>query len=237
MKVAVGSLGSSLDAWVGGRFGYCPQFIIVDTDTMDHVVVPMPAAMSEREASQRAIRIVAQNGADALIVEKAMPACCEVMTALGIEIIEGVRGLSVRQAVQRFQSGQLSSPEERQGESHRIAVAALGSGLEAAVGTRFGQVHQFVIVDPATMSTDILPVQPVNAGKHLRLATIRSLVERGVNLVATPSIAPECCQALWSLAVDVVLVEPKGTVGDIIAAYKEGTLGEAQVLWPEEEAE
>ena len=42
MKIAVGSLGANLDAWVGARFGYCPQFVIVDTETMDCVMVPMP---------------------------------------------------------------------------------------------------------------------------------------------------------------------------------------------------
>ena len=237
MRIAVGSLGSSLDAWVGGRFGYCPQFIVVDTDTMDYLVVPMPPTMSEREASRRAIRIVARNGADVLIVEKAMLECRAVMNTLGIEVIDGIQGLTVRQAVDRYVADQLAAAAGRRGEAPRIAVAALGDDLGARVGIAFGQVHHFVLVDPATMACEALQVEPVNAGKHVRSATIRSLVRHSVNMVVTPSITPECCQALWSLAVDVVIVEPEGTVGDVIDRFKQGTLGEAQVLWPGEERE
>ncbi len=38
MKIAVGSLGANLDAWVGARFGYCPQFVVVDTETIGQAV-------------------------------------------------------------------------------------------------------------------------------------------------------------------------------------------------------
>lgn len=235
MKIAVGSLGTSLDAWVGGRFGYCPQFIIVDTETMEHIVVPMPHAESEQEASLKAIRTVARSGADVVIVQKAMPACRQVMTNLGIDVIDGVEGLTVRQAVERYLRTQMAQPEDRKGEPPKIAVAALGESLDAPVGVEFGKVSRFVIVDPRTMEHELLTVEPTGPEEKVRLATIRALASKGVNLVATPAISPTCCQALWSLAVDVVIVEEGLTVADVIERYKRGELGEPKALWPGEE--
>ena len=46
MKIAVSSMGTSLDAWTGAPFGICPQFVVVDTETQDVLVVAVPAAVS-----------------------------------------------------------------------------------------------------------------------------------------------------------------------------------------------
>lgn len=235
MKIAVGSMGTSLDAWVGGRFGYCPQFIVVDTDTMEYVVVPMPPARSEQEASLKAIRAVARHGVEALIVESAKPACREVMNTLGIEVIDGVQGLTVRQAVLRYMKTRLAAPEERVGTPPKIAIATLGADLNARVGVEFGRVSQFLVVDPATMHYELLAVEPRGPQEKVRLATIRALVRGGVNLVITTAITPECCQALWSLAVDVVLVEEGLTVAEVIQRYKAGQLAQPSLLWPGED--
>ena len=234
MKIAVGSLGSSLDAWVGGKFGYCPQFIIVDSETMEYTVVPMQQDLSEREASRIAIRIVAKNGAEVLLVENAMPACQQVLSTLGIEFVGGLSGLTVRQAVERFLSGALATPEGKRGIAQKVAVASLGERLDSLVGTEFGSVTRFVVVNPATMDYSVVPVEPPEEGRHLRLATIRSLVERGVTTVLTPAISPPCCQALWSLAVEVILIQAGGTVAEAIEKFRDGSVGQPEVLWPGE---
>lgn len=226
MKIAVGSLGANLDAWVGARFGYCPQFVVVDTETMDYFVVAMPPTESEQEASLKAIRIVVQNGADVVIVEEAKPGCREVMTQLGIEVIEGVLGLTVRQVVERFKSGQLVKPEARKGEPPKIAVAALGDDLAAPVGMRFGQVPRFVVVEPRTMNCEAIAVEPVGPEHKIRRETIRALVERSIGVVITPALTPECCQALWSFGIEVVVGGEGLTVGQAVEEYKAGTLTE-----------
>jgi predicted Fe-Mo cluster-binding NifX family protein len=92
-----------------------------------------------------------------------------------------------------------------------------------------------VIVDPATDEHHYLLVDPPAPGHRVCLETIRALVGERVGLVVLPHITPPCCQALWSLAIDVVLVPAEGTVREVIARYKSGQLGEAQVLWPKEE--
>ena len=226
MKIAVGSLGANLDAWVGASFGYCPQFVVVDTETMDCFVVAMPPTESEQEASLKAIRIVVQNGADVVIVEEAKPRCRMVMTQLGVEVIEGVQALTVRQVVERYKSGELVRPEARQGEPPRIAVAAVGDDLVAPVGTKFGQVPRLVVVEPRTMSYEAIQVKPVGPEHKIRRETIRALVEKSIGVVITPSLTPECCQALWSFGVEVIIGGEGLTVGQAVEEYKAGALTE-----------
>ena len=226
MKIAVGSLGANLDAWVGARFGYCPQFVIVDTETMDCVMVPMPPTESEEEASLKAIRIVVQNGAEVVIVEEAKPSCREVMTQLGVEVIEGVQGLTVRQVVERYKSRELDKPEARKGEPPKIAVAALGDDLAAPVEMGFGQAPRFVVVEPGTMRCESIQVEPVGPEQKVRRETIRALVERGTGVVITPDLTPRCCQALWILGIEVVVGGEGLTVGQAVEQYKAGVLKE-----------
>ena len=47
MKIAVPSPGTSLDAWAGASFDTCSQFLVVDTETMELVVIAVPAEQPE----------------------------------------------------------------------------------------------------------------------------------------------------------------------------------------------
>jgi len=226
MKIAVGSLGANLDAWVGARFGYCPQFVIVDTETMDSVMVPMPPTESEEEASLKAIRIVVKNGAEVVIVEEAKPSCRAVMAQLGVEVIEGVQGLTVRQVVERYKSRELEKPEARKGEPPKIAVAAFGDDLAAPVGMEFGLATRFVVVEPNTMSCESIQVEPTGPEQKVRREMIRALVEKGTGAVIAPALAPGCCQALWILGIEVVTGGKGLTVGQAVEQYKAGILKE-----------
>ena len=49
MKVAVASLGTVPEAWVGIRFGMCSQFLVFDVDTMEYIVVSVPPHQEESE--------------------------------------------------------------------------------------------------------------------------------------------------------------------------------------------
>jgi len=111
MKIAVGTTGDNLDAWVGSEFSWCPRFVIVDTDSMSYFIVSQPTLESYEEASLAAIRALAQHDVVAVIVATAQPQCRRVMNELGVDVIEGVEGLTVRQAVERYLSAALYTPE------------------------------------------------------------------------------------------------------------------------------
>ena len=96
MKIAVGTTGDNLDAWVRSEFGWCPHFVIVDTDSMSFFVVSQPPVESYEEASLAAIRTLARHDVSVVIVAQAQERCRMVMHELGVDVIEGVEGLTVR---------------------------------------------------------------------------------------------------------------------------------------------
>ena len=110
-------------------------------------------------ASLAAIRTLAQNDVSAVVVATAQPQCRRVMNELGVDVIEGVEGLTVRQAVERFVSDALYRPEGRKARV-KIAVASDGDDLDAAVGTSFGLCTRFLLVDPESLDYTVVEVTP-----------------------------------------------------------------------------
>jgi predicted Fe-Mo cluster-binding NifX family protein len=220
MKIAVGSMGTSLDAWVGGRFGWCPQFILVEPETMDYVVISMPPTESEKEASLQALRAVVKNDAEVVIVAEARPECRSTMTTLGVQVIEGVRGLTARQAVERYRRNKLERPEDRVGEPLRVAVASLGDNLDAPLGSDFGRCSSFVLVEPRSMGYEVVQVEPASPEQEINLAAIRAVARRGAAVVITPHITPSCCWALQSLGIEVLTGSTDLTVRQAIEGYR-----------------
>ena len=224
MKIAVGSLGSHLDAWVGGRFGYCPQFVVVDSETMAFSVVPMPEAASEKEASLKAIQSVVRSGAEVLIVQQAKPTCRQVMSQLGVEVIDGVEGLTVRQAVERHKSGRLAEPDGRKGEAPKVAVAALEPDFNAPVGAGLHQVSCILIVDIGSGKWEAMRVEPEAPGKKISPDLVRALVSSGANTLVTSLISQACRDVLSSFAVEVIVARQGLRVSDVIEQYRRGEL-------------
>jgi predicted Fe-Mo cluster-binding NifX family protein len=193
MKIAVGTTGDSLDAWVTSEFGWCPRFVIVDTDSMGYFIVSQPAVESYEEASLAAIRTLAQHDVSAVIVATAQPQCRRVMNELGVDVIEGVEGLTVRQAVERFLSAALHTPEGRKAKA-KIAVASDGDDLEAAVGTSLGLCTRFLLVDLDSLNYTVVAVTPKASPEDLSVEAIRAVAKGGATVVITPQLQPRCCR-------------------------------------------
>lgn len=107
MKVAVSASGSSLDATVDPRFGRCPYYVIVETETMAHEVMPNDSMSAPSGAGIAAAQAVARKGVQAVITGSLGPNASQVLSASGIEMVTGARG-TVRQAVDDFRRGRLS---------------------------------------------------------------------------------------------------------------------------------
>ena len=62
MQIAVSSLVTSLDSWAGMPFGVCSQFLIVDTENMEFLVVSVPQQEQDpSKISLYAIRAIADS--------------------------------------------------------------------------------------------------------------------------------------------------------------------------------
>jgi predicted Fe-Mo cluster-binding NifX family protein len=230
MKVAVASMGTVPDAWVGIRFGMCSQFLVFDLDTMEYVVVSVPPhpEMPER-VSLAAIRAVANQGVSAVITGHVKEICRQTLLDLGIEVIDGVEGMTVREAIEQYKATGLPTPESRRGIPTRVAAVSIGEGLEARLEVRFGICSSFVVVDPTTMEWEVVRVEPDGPAQAVNMKGIQAVARSGATVLITPQIHPECCMALQALAVAVYLAPEGITVREAVERYEQGELEQSLI--------
>jgi predicted Fe-Mo cluster-binding NifX family protein len=227
MKVAVASLGTVPEALVGIRFGACSQFLVFDLDTMLYVVVSVPPHQGpEEHVSLEAIRAVARQDVSAVITGAIKDACRRTLEELGIDVIAGVQGMTVVEAVERFRATRLAAPESRQGAITRIAVASDGEGLDARMEAGFNGCMSFTIVDPQTKEWDAVRVEHGSPAKAVNLDGVRAVVRSGAGVVITPQLSAACCMALQALAVAAYTAPAGITVREAIERYERGELEE-----------
>jgi predicted Fe-Mo cluster-binding NifX family protein len=230
MKVAVASLGTVPEAWVGIRFGMCSQFLVFDVDTMEYIVVSVPHRQEEPEhVSLAAIRAVAQQEVSAVITGYIKDICRQTLLDLGIDVIDGVEGMTVQEAIEHYKAMGLDTPESRKGIPTRVAVASHGEGLEATLEVRFGICSSFVVVDPTTMAWEVVRVDPDGPTERVNRKAIQAVAKSGATVLITPEIHPECCMVLRALAVTVYLATEGITIREAIERYEQGVLQESLV--------
>jgi predicted Fe-Mo cluster-binding NifX family protein len=81
-----------------------------------------------------------------------------------------------------------------------------------------------LIVNPQTMSFDVVTVQPGDSLEQTSVNAVRAAAKSGATVVITPQIRPACCTALNALAITVVLAEKELTVREAVLAYERGEL-------------
>lgn len=106
MKVAVSTSGTDLLSQVDPRFGRCPLYMIVDTDTMAFEVVSNTANSSAHGAGIQAAQLVATKGVKAVLTGNVGSNAYGALLASSIKVISGVTG-SVMDAIERFKKGEL----------------------------------------------------------------------------------------------------------------------------------
>lgn len=117
MKVCVTATQGNLDAGVDPRFGRCAFFIVVDTQTLEFTAVPNENARAGGGAGIRAGQFIAEQGAEAVLTGNVGPNAYQTLQAAGIAVITGVSG-SVKEAVERYQKGELKSTDSPNVQSH-----------------------------------------------------------------------------------------------------------------------
>jgi predicted Fe-Mo cluster-binding NifX family protein len=131
MKVAVAASGDNLDAQTDPRFGRCPYFLVVDTDTMSFEAVQNSAAIQGSGAGIAAVQLVADTGADAVIAANVGPNAFTALSAGGLKVY-GFAGGTVREAVSALLAGQLEETAAANVPSHHGMAAAQAAGTSPA---------------------------------------------------------------------------------------------------------
>jgi predicted Fe-Mo cluster-binding NifX family protein len=225
MKVAVASMGTVPEAWVGIKFGVCSQFLVFDLDTMEYVVLSVPPRQEGTDqVSLTAIRAVAMQDVSVVITGDIKPICRRTLLDLGIDVIDGVEGMTVAEAIERYRVTGLKALEERKGLVARVAVVSEGEGGLDAPLEVFATCSAFVVVDPRTKEWDKVQIEPGEPEKKVHLEAIRAVARSGATVLITPQIRPECCMALHALAIEVYIAPEGITVREAIERYEAGEL-------------
>jgi predicted Fe-Mo cluster-binding NifX family protein len=137
LKVAVSAIGENLDAQIDPRFGRCQYFIIVDTESMEFEAIPNASAMAAGGAGIQAAQIVVGKGVEAVITGNVGPNAFQTLSASGIKIITGVRGV-VRDAIEKFKKGEIDKTSSPTVPSHFGIGGGGGRGMGGGMGRGMG---------------------------------------------------------------------------------------------------
>ena len=106
MKVAVSSLGNSLDDQIDPRFGRCQVILIVDTETMEVKPLGNVSVGAAHGAGIGAAQTVASAGVKAVITGNVGPNAHMALSQAGVKVYTGAFG-TVRQTVEAYKQGEL----------------------------------------------------------------------------------------------------------------------------------
>jgi predicted Fe-Mo cluster-binding NifX family protein len=106
MKICVSAVANSLDAQMDPRFGRCPYFVIVDSETMQFDTIPNMASGAMGGAGIQAAQTIASRGVKILITGNVGPNAFQALSAAGIKIVVGAFG-TVREVVEKYKRGEL----------------------------------------------------------------------------------------------------------------------------------
>jgi len=106
MTIAITATGPTLEASVDSRFGRCPYFLIVDTDSLDVEPVENPNLVLGHGAGIQSAQLMAQRGVQFVLTGNCGPKAYQTLSAAGIGVIAGCGG-TVTDVIEQFKAGQL----------------------------------------------------------------------------------------------------------------------------------
>ena len=131
MKIAIASLGVTLESKVDSRFGRCPYFLVIETKTNDFGVIKNTAGQAFQGAGISAAQIIANKKVKAVIAGNFGPKAVSVLSASGIEIFTGASNLTARQALKKYKNNELKPLDKN--------AFPLGMGMGRGMGRGWGR--------------------------------------------------------------------------------------------------
>jgi predicted Fe-Mo cluster-binding NifX family protein/NAD-dependent dihydropyrimidine dehydrogenase PreA subunit len=129
MKIAVTSVGPTLDDRVDARFGRCAYFLVVDSDSMEFEAIENPNIAVGGGAGIQSAQMMADKSVQAVLTGNCGPNAFDVFGGAGIRVIVGVSGI-VRDAIVKYMQGALAASSEANVMSHfGMAVGDTGTSL------------------------------------------------------------------------------------------------------------
>ena len=118
-KIAITSDGPLLDDMLDSRFGRAAGFIIVDPQTLEFEYVDNGASQAMAQgAGIQAAENIANSGATVVLTGYVGPKAFKALEAAGVRIGQNMENLTVRQAIERYQSGDVDWAEQANRQGH-----------------------------------------------------------------------------------------------------------------------
>ena len=113
MKVVVSATGDNLSAHVDRRFGRCPWFLFVDSESLKCEAVLNESADAASGAGTACAQLALEKEVDAVISGQVGPNAYEVLRQAGVKIFVVSKDISVREAIDRYKNNELRQMETR----------------------------------------------------------------------------------------------------------------------------
>jgi predicted Fe-Mo cluster-binding NifX family protein len=133
MKIAVTTVGPSLDDQVEARFGRTPYYLFVDPETMEFEAMQNPNVAAGGGAGIQSAQLMADNDVKYVLTGNCGPNASRVFGSAGIKLIVGVTGIA-RQAVEQFKAGALVASGQANVASHFGMGGAQNMGSGQGMG-------------------------------------------------------------------------------------------------------
>ena len=102
--IAVSSEGPTLDDAVDGRFGRAAGFMLVDAAGKAEWLDNGASQAMAHGAGIETARRIAEAGAKILLTGVVGPKAASTLKSVGVQVVEGMGGLTVRQAVDKYRA-------------------------------------------------------------------------------------------------------------------------------------
>lgn len=105
----------------------------------------------------------------------------------------------------------------------KIGISATGKTLDADIEPRFGRCQYFVIVDPGTLTFEIMDNSNGMGSGGAGISTAQLIVGKGIEAIITGNCGPNAYQVLTAAGIKVI-TGVSGKVSNAIQNYKTGNL-------------
>jgi predicted Fe-Mo cluster-binding NifX family protein len=137
MKVAVSSMGKTLDSALDPRFGRCSWFLIVETEDMSFKAFSNESFALGGGAGIQSAQFIASKEATAVLTGNCGPNAMSALSAAGVKVIIGQTG-TVREAVDRYKRGEIHSAPGANVDAHYGMGTGRGMGCGRGMGRGTG---------------------------------------------------------------------------------------------------
>ena len=110
MKIAITSTGPTLEDNVEARFGRCPYFLIIDTDTMRLEAIENPNIALGGGAGIQSAQLMSEKGVTTILTGNCGPNAERTLRTGGVKLHTGVKG-TVSEAIEFFRNGKLKEAD------------------------------------------------------------------------------------------------------------------------------